>query len=389
MRKFIKLIFVVIGIFVCTHVGYSQEDVITTTVEFVVNTNNFVKNQNYNNFIYSLVPYIKDNADKIECITLVGSASPEGNVKHNIHLANIRADRIYSYIGDFVPRKKVVIDNDYGLFLRKTGLDESDYAKLRATYIEIKLKEPEKPQEVVRDTIYLERTDTLYRDTLKVYERVPFEGFYPIHKEPVFAVYNDLVGDMAFRLNLGAEVYFNKMSFFMEGSFSDWTLFGKTYNIDFWHAGLRKYFNNDYDKLFIEIHANAGYFDTDLFSTVGKIGALYGGGIGIGYVFSLCSHWKLSFIGRIGLFEKIYYADYYYTENGGINISFGNYSNGNINNTNSPIANKTQDAINARRTLTREFFENSDKAYYVGPTYIGIVLKRDFCVNKNKEIKKD
>ena len=373
---------IVISLISMLQIRAQEKLFIDGTVEFVVNTDVPIKNENYYYFINETLPYLRNNIDDIESVILIGSASPEGNYNHNVYLANIRAEKLYSYLEGFLPRTKIIIDNDYGLFLKKTGLDESDYTKLRATYIEINFKKPEAEKELVKDTVYVNKVDTVYIDN--VVTKPIFIG--EEHKKPVFSVYNDLVGDMLFRANIGAEVYFKKMSFFMEGSFSDWTLFGKTYNIDFWHIGLRKYFNNDYDKLFIEVHANAGYFDTDLFSTIGKIGALYGGGIGIGYVFNLCSHWKLSFIGRIGLFERIYYADYYYTD--GISISFGNYSNGNINNTNSPIDNETKDIENVRRTLTREFFENSNKAFYIGPTYIGIVLKRDFCVNKNKRNKR-
>lgn len=86
------------------------------------------------------------------------------------------------------------------------------------------------------------------------------------------------------------------------------------------------------------------------------------------------------------MFERIYYADYYYTENGNINISFGNYSNGNIKNTVEGEQQNKQTVITTSKTITKEFFENSNKAYYIGPTYVGIVLKRDFCIinNKNK-----
>lgn len=85
---------------------------------------------------------------------------------------------------------------------------------------------------------------------------------------------------------------------------------------------------------------------------------------------------------RIGLFQRIYYADYYYTESGNVNVSFGNYINGNINNNIETGNVPNQNVIITNKTLTKEFFENSNKAFYIGPTYIGLVLKRDFCIKK-------
>lgn len=378
--KLFKKILVITLLFVGALKGYSQDkEVITATVEFVVNTNNFVKNQNYERFINELVPYIKDNANDVESITLIGSASPEGNVKHNVHLANIRSERIYSYISEYVPKSKVIVNNDYDLFLSKTGLDESDYTRLRATYIELHFYKPEPEKDTVIDTIYIERRDTVYNKTINNYY-IPKEG---THNKPVLSVYNDLLGDLLFRANIGTEVYFNKMSFFIEGSFSNWSLLGRNYNIDIWHVGLKKYFNNQYDKLFIGLYANVGYFDTDLIWDVGKIGVLYGGGISLGYVFNLCPHWKIEPVIRIGLFERICYADYYYIENGNINVLFGNYSNGNLNNlNNNPDTGQNKYIITESKVLTKEFFDNCNKAYYFGPTYVGIFLKRDFCLNK-------
>ena len=371
--------------FVGTINGYSQDkDVVTATVEFVVNTNNFIKNRDYERFINELVPYVKDNARNIESVTLIGSASPEGNSQHNIYLANIRSEKIYSYIKEYVPKSKIVVNNDYDLFLNKTGVDESDYNGLRATYIELHFNKPVREKETVIDTVYIEKRDTIYKETINNYYYTQIEHKYC---KPVLSVYNDLFGDLLFRANIGAEVYFHQMSFFVEGSFSNWKLVGKTYNIDIWHIGLRKYFNNEYDKLFIEVNANAGYFDTDLFNP-GKVGVLYGGGIGCGYVFNLGKHWKISPILRIGLYEKIYYVDYKTVE-GNMNVSFGSYINGKTDDTGNTLPDGNVQNEVVSKAITSEFFNKSNKAYYIGPTYIGVFLKRDFCLNKKKKIQKD
>lgn len=362
-------ILVLLGCFVNIFNGYSQNSVVGT-VEFVVNTDKIIENQDYERFVLDMVPYIKANSERIEYITLIGSASPEGGAARNSQLANIRSEKIYSYIKDCVPISRVIINNSRSLFLLKTGFDEHDYPRLRAVYIEIQLRN--EPQPVVKDTVFIRTVDTV---RFKEPVFVPFEK----HNKPVFAVYNDLLSDILFRCNVGAEIYFNKMSFFIEGSFSNWNLIGKTYNIDIWHTGLIKYFNNDYKGLFIEVYANAGYFDTDLFSAIGKVGVMYGGGVGIGYAFDLCSHWQICPIVRIGLFERIYYADYY-SGNGNIGVSFGNYSNGTIDNTSH--SSEGGNYVTAPKTITGDFFENSNKAFYIGPTYVGIVLKKGFCINK-------
>ena len=384
LKMFTKATCIVMMLFLDLFQMRAQETLfIDGTVEFVVNTDEVVKNGNYYRFINETLPFLRKNAKDVESVILIGSASPEGRYNHNVYLADIRAEKIYSFMRGFIPRTKLIIDNDYRLFLRKTGLDDSDYTKLRATYIEVKLTKEKQVPTVVTDTVYIEKRDTIYKDVVK-------EVYKPVNccetGKPVFAVYNDLLGDLLFRANIGAEVYFNKLSFFVEGSFSNWNLVGKTYNIDVWHIGLRKYFNNQYNKLFIEINANAGYFDTDLFGS-GKIGILYGGGVGCGYVFSLGRHWKISPVFRLGLFEKIYYADYNPAD-GNINVSFGNYIDGKTNNTNSttPTNNAYVEVVN--KSITSDFIKKSNKAYYIGPTYVGVVLKRDFCIKRNKK-KKD
>jgi len=370
-----KTILKMFVLFVLTsNVCYSQS--IQSRIEFEVNTDIIIENQNYQNFINDVIPFIKDNSNKIENILLIGSASPEGNKQNNINLSNKRVNKIADFISYYIPNQKIYKSNDYIYFLSKIGLDESDYTKLRATYIEINLKE--ETQNKV-DTIYIERRDTI-REVNNFYYTEKVNSFQ--HSKPKLSIYNDIVSDLLFRVNIGSEIYFNKWAFFIEGSFSNWNLFGKTYNIDIWHTGFRRYFNDNYDKLFVEAYGNVGYFDTDLLSNTGKIGIFYGSGLGVGYVFDLCSHWKIYPIVRFGLYERIYYSDYRYINQGNINVSFNNYDNGKVNNTQN--FEDKQSIIVIDKVITKEFFENSYRASYLGPTYIGIVIRKDFCFNKNK-----
>lgn len=407
--NFIKNVIFILAIFLLSSFSVASQDkdseVMSFTIEFRVNTDQIIKNDNYYNYITDIVPAIRSKKVLVDRILLIGSASPEGNVQNNVRLADMRAGKIYSYISNIVPREKIVKNNDYSLFLEKTGLDESDYQKLRATYVEIHFHRPEpeelpnKPEPSRKDTVVTQVINNVYNtynyyttdhtNNTTDYVNNTTDYANDIHVKPVFAVYNDLLSDMLLRANIGAEVYFNRMSFFVEGSFSKWKITGREYDTDSWHIGIRKYFNNNYDKLFIEAFGNAGYFDTELFTDVGKIGVFYGGGLGVGWAFSLWPHWKICPIIRFGLFERSYYADYFYSEQGRMNVVFGEYQNGKINSgtNNEQISNDEPKVIAISKTINKEFFENSYKAFYIGPTYVGITIKRDFCINK-KHFKK-
>ena len=142
MKKLICIILIFLSCVLSSYAQDSNNCIISSTVEFVVNTNDFIHNENYDKFITETIHFINKNSEDIENILLIGCASPEGNKNWNKHLANIRADKIKLFLKGVIPNYKIEVINDYNLFLQKTGLDESDYRKLRATYIEIHLKKP-------------------------------------------------------------------------------------------------------------------------------------------------------------------------------------------------------------------------------------------------------
>ena len=356
---------------------------VSSTVEFVKNTDTFIENSNYKRFINETVPYINAHSDEIDHILLVGSFSPEGNIRHNTHLANLRANKIYSFIKDSIQKSKVNVNNDYTLFLTKTGLDESEYSKLRATYIEIVLKEKQEPV-ILYDTIYvekhIEKIDTVYVDVEKPVE-------YISEDKLVMSIYNNLAEDLLIRPNLGIEVYFCKMSFFVEGSFSNWTLFGKKYNIDVWTTGFRKYFNNDYNKVYVELYARGGYYDTDIFNKKGAYGTLVGCGLGVGYKFNICSHWKITPCIRLG-FDNYKFKEYYQQAGGGdAQVSFDIYTDGRQNNeptvSETSVEPGTTGLIKTSdRTINKDFYKSCNNMFWFGPTYIGVTIQRDFYIHK-------
>ena len=396
--KFLKIFIITISLLFGGLVKtYSQNiETISSTVEFVVNTNNFITNENYTRYVDEIVPIIKDNSNNIDYILLIGSASPEGNKQANIRLANIRADRIYSYIKMYVPKSKIIINNNYELFLDKTGLDESDYTKLRATYIEVHFKQSSKI-ETKTNTVYkeIEKIDTVYvdniiRDTVKIKEVIEkIDTVYvdkPIEKscgKLVFSPYNNLMTDLIKAPGIGLEFYFYQMSFFVEGNFANTTLTGKKFTYDLWHTGFRKYFNDDYDRVFIEVYGRTGYFDMDIFGDEpGKFGVPFGVGLGLGWKFSLCSHVKLYPLIRFG-YDHIKFIDYYYTETGvgNVGVTFNQYTDYKDNTpekTNNTVIEYTPE----NRVINREFFEKAKTLHWFGPTYVGLVIQFDLHNNK-------
>lgn len=344
MKKFMFLLMLFFG--VAIHAQERNERTVSTVIEFVINTDTIIQNENYWDYLNRIIPEITKNSESVESVLLIGSASPEGNHNKNVVLSNKRADKIYSYISNLVSKDRIIKNNNYGLFLYKTGLDESDYQKLRATYVEVHFKEPDIPKV---DTVYVTNevcvTDTIrITDTLHVTDTVVTN---PVKEEKlVLSLYNDFVSDMFINHNIGLELFFAKMSLFVDGTFN----YRKDLNV--WHTGLRKYFNWDYNKVFIEIYGRTGYFTS---------GNLYGGGLGVGYKFDLGSRWKVYPLIRIG-----YDRRYYGSESEG-DVSFGEYVPG-TKSADSPVI--ENDFKPASKYITD----------YFGPTYIGIVFQRSFYI---------
>ena len=393
-----KYCLALILLFLATSMSFSQT--ISGTIQFYVNTNRIVEDRDYFRYINEVVPIIEANSDKLDHISLIGSFSPEGNRERNLKLANLRASKIYSYISSRVSRERIVVNNDFDLFLVKTGYSRNtEYEKLRATYYEVCFKEVIskentvkisntdtvfiKNTEIVRDTVFIEKpiekTDTVFIESTKKKE---------VSDKLIFSVYNSISEDLLQRPNIGIEFYFSQLSWFIDGSFSSGTFYGKNYDIDFWHTGLRKYFNDRYDKIYLELYGRTGWFDTDLFAKDdnGVFGVFFGVGLGFGWKFSVCRHWKITPNIRFG-FDNFKFNHYYSGGNGGIDVSFGKYINGRDNSsqdTNSSQAtNKDGTTVYLNdKTVNESFYKNSYNMYWFGPTYIGIIIQRDFYIHK-------
>lgn len=385
MYKYYKKYFLALLFTMCSICGFSQDEnytTLSTSIEFIVNTDEIIKNDNYYYYINTIVPEITRNKDNMSYVLLVGSASPEGNADNNVALSKRRADKIYSYISSTVPESKVEINNCYDLFLSKTKVSEDDYPKLRATYVEVSYLNGNKS---IADTVYINNviTDTVFieKDALVNKEKTK--------KELTLSLYNDIVGDLVIRRNIGFELYFKQMSYFVEGSFSQGKLYDKVYDIQLWHTGFRKYFNDDFNKYFIEAYGRTGFFDTTVFGEDGNFGVFYGAGIGIGHKFDIGKHWKIYPLIRVG-FDYCANEKYYYqVQNGNINILFNRYTDGKADNSSDNNDNSVNSGVQADYVIDKkindDFFRNSNKVIWFGPTYIGVIIQRDFFKRKNNK----
>lgn len=308
MKKLICIILIFLSCVLSSYAQDSNNCIISSTVEFVVNTNDFIHNENYDKFITETIHFINKNSEDIENILLIGCASPEGNKNWNKYLANIRADKIKLFLKGVIPNYKIEVINDYNLFLEKTGLDESDYRKLRATYIEIHLKKPKIVTQT--DTIYIKET---FRDTIYISES--FRDTIYIKQKPdiipILAIKTNVVSDILATPNVQAELYtwLWGLSLEFDYTFPWWK---KDYDSYFYYqllngtAGIRKYFNNKYTGHWIGIYANTAIYDFCFWNKdKGWQGELYGAGIGYGYVFQNKKYPRIKFepFIRIGWFN--------------------------------------------------------------------------------------
>lgn len=211
---------------------FSQDNIYNSTVEFIINTDKFIENENYKSFIGNTLPFIANNKKEIESILIIGNASPEGNKKANEVLANKRSNKVFLEISKFIQKDKIFINNDYQLFLSKTGLNERDYLPLRAVYIEIKMKPVELDVGNKIDTVYIEK-NIVYRDAVIKYNEVVRNNVASKScNKLILSLNNNLATDLLKTYGVGIEFYMNKWSLFIEGNFANTTIVERNFNFD-------------------------------------------------------------------------------------------------------------------------------------------------------------
>ena len=297
----------------------------------------------------SILPYVSEHAGEVNYVLITGSSSPEGNQKRNNELATQRANKVQSFLEDFIPKERIISQ-----IIESPETDAKNYPKLRSASIEICMS----PRDTVYKKIVIENT------------RVDSIIILPQKEEHVlvFSLYNNVLSDLLLVPNIGIEFRIKNFSLFTDAYYSKSPVFGKNQHLIIWNMGFRTYGNKENKGLFIEAYANAGYFD---FEIVESYGLFYGCGVGIGYKIDLLGPWKIYPEVRFGV-DKLKYNEYY-PSSGKINITFGNYTDGIQNQ-------KEETTIN--RGLDKQFFNDCIKKNYFGPTFIGLTIQRDFYLKK-------
>lgn len=305
MRKnFNKLILIIVLIFASfgLHAEETKRDtVLTSTIEFYVNTDKVIKNENYENFINCFIPIIKNNENRVNKVLIIGCASIEGRAERNEYLANIRAKKGKTLIEDFVENDKIYLINNKELFLNVTGRDKLDYNGTRSAYFEAWVS----CHSELNDTVYIktEKRDTIYqRDTIT-------NVFYlekPFKKVPYFAIKSNIITDIVLAPNIQAELYtnFNGVSLEFEYTFPWWKsdkayIYYQVLNGSF---GVRKYLKDTYDGHYFGLYGNTLIYDICINEEKGWQGEGWGAGLSYGYVFRNKRHpkWKFEPYIRIG-----------------------------------------------------------------------------------------
>ena len=310
----------------CNINAQTRDTLITEHIEFKVNTDSIIVNKNYYHFCNEIIPFIHNHKNNIDFIEIIGTSSPEGSIKNNKYLADKRTRKILSLIGDSIPEHKIQltsIDEDYKslyniiyrsdeeykddvIYILSTSnnvkrdlqnlnngkvwidLIKKYYPKLRRSTITIGLHndlQVIQPCDNIRDTIYVQKTDTVYLDIRKTWR-----------KYPILSIKTNILLDVipyspfgiSFTPNIQAEMYtwFHGLSVEFEYMFPWYHNDSnhKCYQILNGTVGIRKYFNNEYTKWYVGIYGNTGYFDLSINEEKGWQGEEHGAGLSLGYV---------------------------------------------------------------------------------------------------------
>ena len=267
-----------------------------------------------------MLPYVLEHSLEVNYVLIIGSASPEGNSRRNSELATQRANKIQSFLKDYIPKERIITQ-----VIEPPETDAKNYPKLRSASIEININ-PNK--------------DTIYKKT--IIENIKVDSIIIASQKEehtlVFSLYNNVLSDLLLIPNIGVDVRIKQFSLFIDASYSKSPIFGKSSQLILW---------------------NTGY------------GIFYGCGVGIGYKIDLLGPWKIYPEIRFGV-DWINYNTYY-SNGGGINITFGRYIDANTN---------QEEIITNDKIINKQFFNDCYKATWFGPTFIGLTIQKDFYLNK-------
>ena len=323
MKKYLIVVFLLL--FYTALYGQEKKDTtLKTIVQFIVNTDEIIEDSGYSFLLDTLVPYIKENQEYLEKVYIRSSSSLEGTKKRNQYLSDLRASKVLSlmpvishsvltilsagedweglyqavYNSNVPERDKILKDLSNRKKPGREVLSEFLPA-FRSCSIEARFSFP-KPCK--KDTIVV-------RDTMEVHDTLYISK--PVKKYPIVGVKTNLLLDafpyspfgLSFTPNVQIEIYtwLWGLSLEFEYTFPWWRDDSKYkyYQIINGCVGIRKYFNNKYNKWYLGIYGNTGYYDLCINESKGWQGEEFGGGISFGYVLQK-GRWKFEPYLRLG-----------------------------------------------------------------------------------------
>lgn len=332
-----------------------KDTVLTTAVQFEINTDNIVnKDAGYEYLQSNMIPFMENYIDCLDRVEFIDSSSPDGPEKFNRKLSKLRAEKLIEDIQ--VPANKKYIQyvgENYNLLLNivndsvKDTLQniliysnniKSDLHKLKldTLYHQIRCVEVKmffKGENSLRigdcenDTILI--TDTAYLDTIY---KTEFDTVYksdtiPFKRIPIVAVKTNALADLLVLPTVSIEIYTYLVGLSVEFEYTfPWFKSDKShiyYQIQYGTVGLRKYINNEYYGHYVGIYGSTMMYDICLNPKNGYQGEGWAVGITYGYVFRHKKYQRFKFEPyiRIGYmtskFDKYYTSDpfdgkYYY-----------------------------------------------------------------------------
>jgi hypothetical protein len=308
-----------------------------TEIQFVINTDSIVQDSNwfkYQEVISQIQP------EDIESVTIIGSASPDGNVDFNKYLSDIRAQKIKTTlpnVADFKFTVKSIAEDynylyqlvyasdepfrDEALYILSNSKDIKETLKsnrriwrrlidnyfqtLRSAKVYITFYD--KPQECDCDTVYLAYTDTIYNT---IHDTLWFEK--PFKKIPILALKTNLLMDGLAAPNIQAELFTHLWGTSLEFEYTvPWWSSDEAYiyyQIADGTVGLRKYLKDSYDGHWFGLYGHTVLYDLCANKEDGWQGEGYGIGLGYGYVWRSEKHprLRLEMYGRIGWLHTKY-----------------------------------------------------------------------------------
>ena len=375
----IKFLLIILFLTINIANSHSQKRYLKYELDFIVNTDSIIKNDKYNLFYNEALPFLMNNIGSLELMNITGYASPEGDLKNNVDLANRRAFKAYETIGvDLGGRIRLNANPDtydmlYGLIYKTNepyrksvllkisnkediskdidvwnDMKKKYFQKLRKSTILMAFDFSESDNEKKVDIVYVNKTqkDTIYiRDCHKRIPILSLKTNIPLDLLP----YSPFGLSITPNISVELYTYIWNTSVEFEYLFPWWKNDNnhKYYQIINGTIGIRKYFNNDYKGFFLGIHGNSGYFDLSRNENVGWQGEFIGAGLSFGYV------WRYGLV----RFEP-------YIRVGFLNFRYDEYHAGN------PFAGKYyySSYIEGKRRYN---------STYIGPTMIGFNISLD------------